>query len=195
MDYFVITSKSDAKGAVIERLPDDGPADWRYHEGEPLAKAFPKGAVLGFSRNHPDRRELRDFLANPLGLFIVSAKARAVVEGLGGVAAEFLRVAIRDHAGALVAEDYAILNLLGTVPAIDLKRSQYTMGSLDKTQINGIDQLIVDRDAIGPKPVFFRASTMRRLAIIREDAKAAFERAALTGWKGYPCDGWNGFYL
>lgn len=195
MNYFVLAEKRDKTAAVIEGMPENGPTDWKYDKGEPLLPLFPSGATMRFSSNFPDRRELRDFIPNPLSALIVSPKARYVIEGLVRVQCEFLPVTVCDHTRSPVGKEYAILNLLGGVPAIDMKRSQVIMGSLDKAQISYIDHLVIDTTAIGPEDVFFRASMRRRLFIIREDVKAAFEQAGLTGWKSYPCDGWDGMFL
>jgi hypothetical protein len=195
MKYYVLAEKRDKKAAVIEGMPDNGPTDWKYDKGQSLLGVFPSGATLRFSSNFPDRRELRDFIPNPLSALFVSPKAQAIIKALARVNGEFLPVTICDHEQNPVGPGYAILNLLGGVPAIDMKRSQVIMGSLDKTQISYIDHLVLDTAAIGPEDVFFRASMMRTLFIIREDVKAAFEQAGLTGWKTYPCEGWDGMFL
>jgi hypothetical protein len=195
LSYFVLAEKRDKTSAIVEGMPENGPTEWKYNEGKPLARVFPSAATVRFSTNFPDRRELRDFIPNPLSALFVSPKARAVIECLVRVQCEFLPITVNDHTGSPVGKDYAILNLLGGVPAIDMKNSKVVMGSLDKTQISYIDHLVLDTAAIGPEDVFFRASMRRRLFIIREDVKAAFEQAGLTGWKTYPCDGWNGMFL
>ncbi len=195
MNYFIFAEKRDKSSAIIEGMPENGPAEWKYDEGEQLSRSFPSGATLRFSSNFPDRRELRDFIPNPLSALIVSPKARAVIEGLVRVRCEFLPVTVGDHTRSPVGKDYAILNILGGVAAIDMKRSKVVMGSIDKTQISYIDHLVIDAATIGPNDVFFRASMMRTLYIIREDVKSAFELAGLTGWKTYPCEGWNGMCL
>jgi hypothetical protein len=195
LSYFVLAEKRDKTSAIVEGMPENGPAEWKYDEAEPLLPVFPSAATLRFSTNFPDRRELRDFIPNPLSALIVSPKAQAVIKSLVRVKGEFLPVTICDHEQNPVGPGYAILNLLGGVPAIDMKRSQVKMGSIDKTQIRYIDHLVLDTAAIGPEDVFFRASMRRRLFIIREDVKAAFEQAGLTGWKTYPGEGWNGMFL
>jgi hypothetical protein len=193
--YFILAEKRDKAAAVIEGYPDNGPTDWKYHKAQPLLPVFPSGATLVFSSNFPDRRELRDFIPNPLSALIVSPKAQAVIKSLVRVHAEFLPVTVCDHEKKPAGLGYAILNLLGGVPAIDMEKSRVKISPLDKTQISYIDHLVLDTAAIGPEDVFFRASMRRRLFIIREDVKAAFEQAGLTGWKTYPCDGWNGMFL
>jgi len=180
---------------MIEGFPDNGPTDWRYHEGIPLAGEFPSGATLQFSRGYPDRRELRDFLPNPLSALIISSRVRVLLEGRKAVGCEFLPVRILDHAGAVAAEGYSILNLQGGLPVIDLKRSGHTMGALDKTQIDDITNLIVDPTAVTDGHLIFRASMMRRLFLIQDELKSTFDDVGVTGWRTWPADGWDGMYL
>lgn len=193
--YLILAEKRDKAAAVIEGYPENGPTGWKYDKAEPLLPVFPSGATMEFSSNFPGRRELRDFIPNLLQTWIVSPKAKAVIEGLMRVRCEFLPVTVCDHTSNPVGKGYSILNLLGGVPVIDMKRSQVIMGSIDKAQISYIENLVLDTTAIGSEDVFFRASMMRTLYIIREDVKTAFEQAGLTGWKTYPCDGWNGMFL
>lgn len=192
MNYWVLISKA-VDGAVIDGWPAGGPPDWQYGEGKPIGPAYPRNASVIFSKNFPQLRKLHDFQPNILSALLVSAKARGVMEGLGVDNAEFLPVAVKNHAGEVVSKDYAFLNLLGGEDAIDLERSQVTMNRLAKDQVGDIDKLVLKPQGIRPEAKIFRCTRHRKLFLVREDVKAAFEAAGLTGYKLFAADGWNGF--
>jgi hypothetical protein len=190
MDYFVLTVESD-DGAVTDSVPKGGPSAWKYDKGIPLAAEFPRGAFIPFARNFPQARALMDFQPSLERLLIISPRTREVVESLGVTNAEFLAVAMKDHKKKVVATDYAILNLLGAEEAIDMERSKYRMNHLAKDQIDRVENLVLGPKKIRPEAKVFRCTTFRRLILIREDAKQAFEKAGLTGWKAAPAEGYD----
>jgi hypothetical protein len=194
MNYFVLKTASQ-DGAVIDAYPRGSPADWKFDEGISLAREFPERAEVVFSKSFPDFRKLYDFQPNILSAFIVSGKARQLIESLRVPNAEFLSVALKDHHGQVVAEDYAILNLLGGEDAIDMERSDYKMNHINKEQIGRIKKLALKPDAISPDAKMFRCNRMRRLILLREDVLAAFSEAGLTGLRTYPAEGWKGLEL
>lgn len=194
MNYFVLKTSSQ-DGAVIDAYPQGSPAGWKFDEGGSLARAFPANAEVVFSKSFPDFRKLYDFQSNILSAFVVSGKARKLIESLAVSNAEFLPVTLKDHRGNVAAEDYAFLNLLGGEDAIDMDRSDYKMNHIDKEQISRIKKLALKTDAIPPEAKMFRCSRMRRLALIREDVLAAFNEAGLTGFRTYPAEGWKGLEI
>ncbi len=194
MKYFVFKVMAEEAG-YIEKLPKGSPTDWKFHEGISLAKDFPVGGEVSFSKNYPDDRNLYDFQPNIMSNLLVSGRARKLIESLGITNAEWLPVAVKDHQGNIVGPDYAFLNLLGAEDAIDMERSQYEMDSLEKDQIGQIDELALNTSAIHPDAKMFRCTMERRLILIREDVHAAFVQAGLTGFKVYEAEGWNGLEL
>ncbi len=191
MDYWILAEDS-RDGGVIDAYPRGSPDDYLFDEAVPLAKEFPPDAAVRFSRNFPQARKLEDFQPNTLDALIVSRKVRELLDGLGVRNAEYLPVALKDHQNQVVAPDYAILNLLGGEPAIDPSASVVRMNALDKDQISAIEKLVLDRKAISPDAKIFRCTAMRRLFMIRDDVKAAFEKAGLTGYRLFAADGWDG---
>lgn len=191
MNYWILTAQS-REGGVIDAYPLGSPDDYLFDEALPLANDFPPDASVGFSDNFPQARKLEDFQPNTLGALIVSRKVRELLDGLGVKNAEYLPVAVKDHQDQVVAPDYAILNLIGTEPAIDLNASMVIMDDLESDQIYKIKKLVLDRKAISPDARIFRCTARRRLYMIRDDVKVAFEKAGLTGYRLFAADGWNG---
>jgi hypothetical protein len=195
MDYFVLRMAVGLEGndhAVIDSLPSKCPTEWRFFEGEPLASEFPENVALKLSRNFSTGRKLQDFVGNIIGLLIVSARAQTAIESAGVTNGEFLPVTIKDQKGKLVPQSFAILNLLGSEDAIDMKKSDVRMGAIEKTQVKAINRLVLNRQGIGRDARMFRASTMLRLVLVREDVRDALDAAGLTGYATFPADGWNG---
>lgn len=182
----------EAGGGVIEDLPEDGPRPFEYDLGTPLGGEFPKAASVDFSRNFPKDRGLCDFQPTTHEVLIVSSRVVMLLKELDVPGLEYLPVAIRDHRKRVIANDYAILNPLGSQPAIDMARSSCVMNSILKDQIMRIKRLVLDRKAIDPTARLFRCSTFRRRFLIHEDLKEAIETANLTGYKLFDADNWDG---
>lgn len=191
MQYFILKPIGDEEDVFIDALPEGGPADWRFCEGEPLAAEFPKKAVVRFSDNFPDGRRLHDFVNNISDVLIVSKRVRRALDSIEIGNVEYLPVTILDHRGNVAAEEYFIANVLGTEPAIDMQESDLVMSSLDD-EILSIDRLVLDEGNISKGAKLFRAETLKTLFFIREDALAALKEHGVTGIKTYEADGWDG---
>ncbi len=194
MKYLVLKVMAEEAG-FIESYPRGSPAEWKFDEGISLAKEFPMGGEVSFSKNYPDDRNLYDFQPNLMSDLLVSGRARKLIESLGVSNAEWLPVTVKDHKGNIVGPDYAFLNLQGAEDAIDMERSVYRMDSLEKDQIGRVKKLALKYDSIHEQAKMFRCTKERRLILIREDVHAAFEQAGLTGFKVYEAEGWNGLEL
>ncbi|TQF09928.1 hypothetical protein FJV41_42045 [Myxococcus llanfairpwllgwyngyllgogerychwyrndrobwllllantysiliogogogochensis] len=194
MKYFVFKVMAVEAG-FIDEYPKGSPTDWKFDEGISLAKEFPMGGEVSFSKNYPDDQNLYDFQPNLMSDLLVSGRARKLIESLELTNAEWLPVVVKDHKGNVVGPDYAFLNLQGAEPAIDMERSVYRMDSLAKDQIGRVKNLVLKYDAINPQAKMFRCTMQRRLILIREDVHAALVEAELTGFKVYNAEGWNGLNL
>jgi hypothetical protein len=192
MNYFVLKTNAP-DGGLIEMYPPKSPTDWKFDEGKSLIKEFPRAAAVQFSDNYPDARKLYDFQTNTLQAFIISERARKLLESLEVNNAEYLPVDIKDHKGQVVGKNYAILNLLGGEDAIDMEKSDYKMDSLEKDQIGRIKNLVINPKGIRPGAKMFRCTKERRLVLIREDVLDAFKKAGLTGFRTFEANGWDGF--
>lgn len=190
MDYFVLTTGSN-EGGVIDSLPAGSPKGWRLKEGLPLAAEFPPKATLVFTPNFPKQRKLVDFQPNVLDLLIVSPRVQELVQSLGIQNAEFLPVAIRDHKKKVVAPDYAILNLVGSEDAIDLDHSKVDMDPIVDGDVSRVLKLALNRKAIRPDAKMFRCARRTFLILVREDVRAAFEKAGFSGCKFVPAEGFD----
>jgi hypothetical protein len=185
LDYYVLTVSS-AEGGVIDSLPDGSPKGWKFHEGMPLTKEFPTKAVVQFTPNFPKARKLVDFQPNILSLLIISPRVQAVVRALAVKNAEFLPLTMKDQKKKVVATDYAIFNVLDTEDAIDLAKSEVVMDTIIDGDIARVRKLVLNRKGIDPDAKIFRCEKRSRLILVREDVKAALEKANLTGCRLVP---------
>lgn len=190
MDYFVLKVPV-GKGGLVEAYPKSAIPDWKYDKGLPLAAAYPQGARVHFSKNFPDARELLDFQPNTLNALIVSRKVRTVLEQARVANVEYLPVSVEDHRGTVVGADYAFANALGSEAAIDLERSDYRMGNIDKEQISRMRKLVLARERISPDARLFRLKEMLTTVLVREDLRQALVAANVTGCEFEPADGWK----
>jgi hypothetical protein len=184
MDYFVLTVHSE-QGGVVDSYPDGAPKGWRFDEGIPLAKEFPKNASVQFTPNFPKARKLEDFQPNLLSLLIVSPRVREVLKALEVKNAEFLPVTVKDQKKKTLANDYAILNVLGAEDAIDLARSTVQMDTIIDGDIARVRKLVLKKK-IDPAAKIFRCEKRTNLILVRDDVRAALEKAKLTGCKLVP---------
>ncbi|NTX38165.1 hypothetical protein HUA78_27335 [Myxococcus sp. CA033] len=194
MKYFVFKVMAVEAGFVDE-YPRGSPTDWKFDKGISLAREFPMGGEVSFSRNYPDDRNLYDFQPNLMSDLLVSGRARKVIESMELTNAEWLTVVVKDQQGSVVGPDYAFLNLQGAEDVIDTERSDYRMDAIAKDQIDRINNFVLKYDAISSQAKMFRCKGFLRLILIREDVLAAFEQAGLTGFRTYEAEGWDGMDL
>nr|WP_217442617.1 DUF1629 domain-containing protein [Myxococcus sp. CA033] len=183
------------EAGFVDEYPRGSPTDWKFDKGISLAREFPMGGEVSFSRNYPDDRNLYDFQPNLMSDLLVSGRARKVIESMELTNAEWLTVVVKDQQGSVVGPDYAFLNLQGAEDVIDTERSDYRMDAIAKDQIDRINNFVLKYDAISSQAKMFRCKGFLRLILIREDVLAAFEQAGLTGFRTYEAEGWDGMDL
>jgi hypothetical protein len=179
-------------GALIDGYPKSKIKNYRYAEGEPLTKEFPKKATVSFSKKWPDRRKLYDFLDNTCDLLIVSSRVRGLLEQLEAKALEFLPLTVLDHKDKPVAEPYFILNPLGGQDIIDMEKSKVVMNTLNPGQIAHINKLVPQPEKVEPGAKLFRASRALRVFFVDADVREAFRKNKVTGYYLFKAKGWNG---
>lgn len=195
MGYWVLISATVNGGAMLEKLPKGSPSKPDFYESIPLHESFPHGGVMSFSKDYPDFIRVFDFITNTMSLPIVSGKVRQVFSSLGVDRCEFLPVSIHDHKGQVASKDHCIVNVLDVQDIIDMERSEYELSAFDESQIARIKRLVVKKDGIDPKALFFRARTSMRELFMHETLHDALVKAGVTGLKTLPAEGWNGFDL
>ncbi|MFY0526487.1 imm11 family protein [Archangium gephyra] len=178
---------------MLEKLPKGSPSKPDFYEAVSLKDSFPAGGTMSFSKDYPDFIRVLDFMTNTMSLPIVSGKVRQVFTSLGMDRCEFLPVTIQDHKGQVASKDHCIVNVLDVQDTIDMERSEYELSPFDESQISRIKRLVVKKEGIDPKALFFRARTSMRELFMHESLHEALVQAGVTGFKSFPAEGWNGF--
>ncbi|WP_086931502.1 imm11 family protein [Agarilytica rhodophyticola] len=194
MNYWILKTPIQDDGAHLSTLPTAGPEDFLYSKGESLKAQHPQDSesVMCFDTDFPDRIKLFDFVSNLDEVLIGNKRVRDVFEQLGIENVEYLPVWLMNHQGEIASKDYTILNVLGSVDAIDMEKSKYRMGRIIKTQINRVKHLVLDNDNIPEEAQVFRASSKLNEIFISDPLKQALEAAGLSGWKAIEAQGWDG---
>lgn len=194
MNYWILKTPIQNEAAYLSALPSAGPEDYRYSKGERLKDEHPQNeaSIMCFDMDYPENIKLLNFVSNINDVLIGDAKVCEVLNKYALDNIELLPIWIMDHQKSIVSKEYCIINLIGSIDIIDMDKSDYTMGSINKTQIKMIDELIIKRDNIPEEAKIFRASNKLDEMFINDELKQAFESAGLTGWKAIPADGWDG---
>lgn len=167
--------------------------DWRFGEGEKLAKEFPKNYSFSFSKKWPDRRKLYDFLNESfLLVMVVSERVKTVLTDLEAKNLEFLPVGIKDHKDKPVDAKYYILNPIGAQDAIDFEKSKVRMKKIFKDEVGSIDKLVLKPKAVAKGAKLFRLEKARDVILIDDDVRKAFRKEGITGFRVQKADGWDG---
>lgn len=202
MRTYLLKNKKYDDGIVLcgvpygERIPK-APSSFKYFEGVPLLKNFPKQEIMtvyydkGFNDIYADRTELYDFLPNGDNAFIVNTKVKDVLEKLQIEDLEFLPITVCDFDEKPVSSDYYILNPVGGLDIIDMEKSVYETDDDFIDQIDDIEKLVINNDAISEKSKLFRANKKMDLIFINEEVKEALENADLKGFIAYGEDDWE----
>ncbi len=195
MSYWALAPEGVNGGAVLQKLPAGSPGKSDFFEAAPLGDSFPRGGVMSFSNNYPDFIRVFDFVANTLGLPIVSSKVLDVLTRLGATRFEPLPVVLHDHKGRVASRDHCIVNILDVQDIIDMERSEYVLSPFDPTQVSRIIRLAVKKEGVAPDALLFRARTMMREIFLHEALHEELLQSGVTGIRAFPAEGWSGFAL
>lgn len=179
-------------GAVLQKLPPDCPETYEFDAPAPLAPRFPSGGVMRYSSDFPKEKKLLDQVCTTLGLPVVSARFRAVLEELCPRDCEFLPVTLRDHKNKVASKEHSILHVLRVEDAIDMERSRYRRDGFRPSLIDKVEDLRLDLAAIPPDARLLRPRTMPGTVLLDALARERLVAAALTGLRLYPAEGWDG---
>lgn len=190
--YWVIRACSEQDSAVIDDIPENAPRKYKFFKSRSLLKEYPKDGSVAFSPNYPDRVKLYDFVDNVISMLIVSGKVKGIWDRLGIEKVEYLPLQLLDHNGTPIEKQYYFVNLLVSQPIIDLDKSEYTMGKINKTQMSDISQLYIKLDSVDPDAKLFRAQMYAKLYIMTDEVLQAMKQEGVTGINAFEADGWDG---
>jgi hypothetical protein len=138
----------------------------RLARGIPVGADFPDDVVFDLS---PDSgMQLTDSLPNTLLFHVVSERLKGAIEKTKQPA-EFHRVSIRNHKKRIAREPYYVMNLLGSLDAMDRAKSDWRESKLVPGEADAILRLHLDTAKIPDGVPLFRLSVDPSVILVRLD--------------------------
>ena len=192
MKYWIISAATLSDAAILSTTPSEGPEEFMYKKGTPLKDIFPKieDAKMYFDPNYPDRGKLNDIIKYLGGPLVIKPRIKSLFEAFD-IAEEFLQVQLLDHENQVASDDYYIFNCLCAIDFIDMEKSKYRMGALNKSQIKRVKNLVIKED-LEETPNIFRDNNMLSQLFITDKLKQALDESGVQGYKCFEASGWDG---
>ncbi len=195
MNYFVFALAADDIGDVaqIDDHPEDLPfKSYHFHKGKPLLEKIELPLKYQFSDDKPEGRKLVDLQYNTLGLFIVSEKLAAILEGEADI--EFIPVEIYDHRGKLASKNYFIANFLNVCDVVDEDKSKYVVDPFDEEEYDWIKKLVFDQSKLDESINVFRLKQSLRTVILTEPLVNKMKQENIQGPLFVPIEKFDSAY-
>lgn len=179
--YLIVAGSADSRTAYIEDIDGNVPDSELMDQGVSLKKLISKANTFSLSEDGGDM--LCDFVDNISGVFIVSAKAKEVLEseGVEGKEIEYLPFTLKDKRGRPTKGAYFIANILRKVACMDRDKSEFTQSPVSKTEVLGVSNLTVVLSKIPKDVKLFRLGEYPRVILIRADLVKRIKAEKLTG--------------
>jgi|KBSMisStandDraft_5_1062788.scaffolds.fasta_scaffold288115_2 hypothetical protein len=168
------------EGYCVVSPPAGVTKGFQLSRGISRAAGWPSGLVCRMSDDFPKDIQLPDSLFGA-GMVVVSPRARAQLEAAKAVDLELLPVGIADHKGRTVADNYAIVNPLKVVDAIDVAASGVIWNRIQSDLIASCQQLVIDAARVPPEVVVFRLRHLEHQVVVRGELARQLEAAGLVG--------------
>ena len=194
MKYWVIKPSAPSDAAYLSDVSSSMPEAYKFRKGISLLDNYPsvEDCKIYYDPQYPEATQLYGFLENLNGFLIVNSEVKAIFEGAGVDCIEYLPIWLCDHKHEVSSKDYFICNVLSKVDIFDMKESEYDMSSLDESQIDDVDNMVVDYEAIPEDANVFRASKMLIQIFINDEIKQALENSGVEGFSVVEAEGWDG---
>jgi hypothetical protein len=127
-----------------------------------------------------------DIVVSTFSFYIVSQKARDLLEANAEAPFEFIPARIMDRKSRPVTNPYFIANLIGRqVDCVDIGRSVMAEKVFRKGTYNDVKCLYLRHSEIGPNFKIFRLKQVPAVFAVREDLKEILEKNGITGYLFY----------
>jgi hypothetical protein len=112
---------------------------------------------------------------------VCSARVKDFLEAEKVAHLEFLPVTILNHKGRKERAPYFVVNTLGTVDCIDLKKTRWKQHLISPSDIDEVENLTLDESRIDPSRALFRLAKYSVPVVFRADLADKILRAGFTG--------------
>jgi hypothetical protein len=181
MDYFLLDQEIEAPFCTVCDEPDDVRKLRPPSIGEPSASWWPTDPPFKMGRDPGHGIVPGDFVANVFRYLMVSARARALFEEMVPDPIEYLPFKIVNHKDAVLKETFYVANVLASVPAVDLAKSQGRPDALYPTFFDLFRDLHLDMAQIPPERRLFRLAPFPQKILVHQAVKEEIEKRKLTG--------------
>jgi hypothetical protein len=178
--HYILAARTEPDACVLDRFPSIRSYIWQATEGEVASTSFPDGVELRMSAR-AGGKAVRDVVRNTLGMVILSARARAVLDTVARAPMEYLPLVIIDHKGRRSAQPTFIANVLGRVDCVDLSASAFEESSMRAGEFFSLSKLVLDPKRIDPQRNLFRIAQWPRLILVSDEVASALTAADLSG--------------
>lgn len=179
-DYHTISMNVDPRYCLLMDDPRVHPKPFRLTKGIRTDNECQPGAKYPMSREHPGMG-VPDCVNNAFGLFMISAKLKALLEAEAGLEAEFIPIVILNHKGRVASNEHVIANPIGSIDCVNAKATVGSKSDLPPGTYHSIAKLVLDPERIPADRRLFRISARPRIIVIRDDLKQVFAAAGITG--------------
>lgn len=146
-------------------------------QGRSVKGVYPEAPRIDLSEENPGLR-LESFIGNSKRMLVVSSPLRALLEQwCKEQEVEYLPVHIYNHRGRLHADDYSIINPLGTIDCIDLERSDVKMAEGEVVRVN---RIVLSPAKLERHPHLFRVREAPHFYVISEALAEALKAGGFT---------------
>lgn len=128
-----------------------------------------------------DGIKVSDFINSGFPWFMVTEKAKQIIEDNATVEIEYMPFTLLNHKGRVAAENCYMLNVIGQVDCVDRDKTEATDSFFTQGEFDTIRKLYLLEDKIPADKNLFRLWAKPSILIVRRDLKEVFEREGLTG--------------
>lgn len=157
--YRIIDTLGDADDSTLVLIDDfvEGIGNKAYCAGGGvrLGAVYPPDARISLRKENPGMK-LSSLLGNTRLMLIVSREFKEIIARTCTNEIEYLPFRLYDHRKRVLSADYFIVNPIGTLDCLDLKKSDIDWSDDTPPELLGINEHVLDRKRLVDAPELFR---------------------------------------
>ena len=186
-NYFIFHQVDIDENCGLFKLPEDTEKFSYPVFGKAFGDKLPEKLVFYMAPEFPGIN-IPDLVWNAFEYFIVSDKLKKILEVyLEKQQVEYIPCRIINHKGRVGADNYFVINIIGSVDCVDLKNTVASPG-MRKGYISDIEKLNLFLDKIPRGMDIFRIKECPSIIIVSETLKKTLENNNITGSVLYGLD-------
>jgi hypothetical protein len=152
--------------------------------GKPATDVWPEDARIYMSKDQKGVK-LSSLLGTTRNMMIANRALRELVEEhCKGVEIEYLPFALYDHRKRLYSTDYCIINPIGTLDCLDVKKTDADWDDEKPGRMSYLEVPVLDRKKVAKAPQLFRIKESPTDLIVGPELGVAIGKAKLTNVRG-----------